>query len=165
MKIKYLIVYGKTKITNASYDPYILLIIILQERKNDNLKYKTISQRKSFNSFSLIYFFFSHRILLYCLYSNSYVQRTSRLKSISYFNTLSFCYVMYYIVSEIYIAGRFLESCFYCYLQQIISVVAKESLNSYNFIQKAPEKQNLSYWNMECHHKSNQTKFKIRLRF
>ena len=67
---------------------------------------------------------------------------------------------MYYIVSEICIAGRFLEGCFYCYSQQIISAVAKESLNPYNFIQRAPETQNLSYWNTESNKKK---KCKIRL--
>ena len=55
--------------------------------------------------------------------------------------TLSFCYVMYYIVSEICICGRFLEECFYCYSQQVISVVANKSLNSYNLIKRASETQ------------------------
>ena len=48
---------------------------------------------------------------------------------------------MYYKVSEICIAGHFLENCFYCYSQQIVSVVANESLNAYNFIKRVPEKQ------------------------
>ena len=39
------------------------------------------------------------------------------LYHISY--TLSFCYVMNYIVLEICIGGRFLEDYFYCYFQQI----------------------------------------------
>ena len=50
--------------------------------------------------------------------------------------TLSFCHVMYYMVSEIHIDGRFLEDCFYCYYQQIISAVAQESLIPYNQIKQ-----------------------------
>ena len=50
---------------------------------------------------------------------------------------------MYYIVSEICIGGRFLEYCFYCYSQQIISSVANESLISYKLLKRAPETQNL----------------------
>ena len=42
---------------------------------------------------------------------------------------------MYYIVSEIYTGGRFLQDCFYCYSQQIISAVATEPLISFNLIQ------------------------------
>ena len=48
---------------------------------------------------------------------------------------------MYYKVSEICIGGHFLEDCFYCYSQQIVSVVANESVNAYNFIKRVPEKQ------------------------
>ena len=43
---------------------------------------------------------------------------------------------MYYIVSKICIGGRFLEDCFYCYSQQIISAVANESLIPYNLIKE-----------------------------
>ena len=50
----------------------------------------------------------------------------------------SFCFVMYYIVLEICIGGHFLEDCFNCYLQQIKSVVANESLIPYNLIKRAP---------------------------
>ena len=57
--------------------------------------------------------------------------------------TLSFCSVMYYILSGIYIGGHFLEDCFYCYSKQIISAVAKESLTPYNLIQRAPETQTI----------------------
>ena len=49
-------------------------------------------------------------------------------------STLS--YVMYYIVLEIYIGGRFLEDCFYCYSQQMVCDVAKESLIPYNSTQR-----------------------------
>ena len=57
--------------------------------------------------------------------------------------TLRFCVVMYYIVSEICIGGRFLEDCFCCYIQQFISAVANEFLIPYNLINRAPETQNL----------------------
>ena len=57
--------------------------------------------------------------------------------------TLSFCYVTYYTVSKICIDGCFLEDCFYCYSQQIISDVANESLIPYNLIKRAPETQSL----------------------
>ena len=50
---------------------------------------------------------------------------------------------MYYIVLEICIGGRFSEDCFYCYLQQIISAVASESLIPYDLIERAPETHNL----------------------
>ena len=63
---------------------------------------------------------------------------------------------MSYIVSEMWIGGRFLEDCFYCYSQQIISAIAKKSLIAYqNLTKKAPETQNLEYCNTECHPKPN----------
>ena len=63
---------------------------------------------------------------------------------------------MYYIESEICIGGRFLEGCFYCYYQQIISAVPKEFLIAYNLIQRAPETQNIQHCNNECHPKLKQ---------
>ena len=48
-----------------------------------------------------------------------------------------FCYVMYYIVPEKCIGERFLEDCFYCYSQEIISTVANQSLIPYNLIRRA----------------------------
>ena len=51
---------------------------------------------------------------------------------------------MYYMVSEMYIGRRFLEDCFHCHSRQIRSVVAKESLISYNLTQRAPETGNLT---------------------
>ena len=65
-------------------------------------------------------------------------KETWRLQYIShmvYFE--SFCYVMYYIVSEICIGGHFLEECFYCYSQRIKSAVANKSLIPYNLIKRA----------------------------
>ena len=50
---------------------------------------------------------------------------------------------MYHIVSEIFIGGRFLEDCFYCYSQQIISAAANESLIPHNLTKRAPETKNL----------------------
>ena len=46
---------------------------------------------------------------------------------------------MYYTVSKICIAGCFLEDCFYCYSQQIISAVANESLIPYNLVKRAKQ--------------------------
>ena len=60
-------------------------------------------------------------------------------------SNLSFCYVMYYIVSEICIVERFLEYC-----------SANESLIPYNLIKRAPEAQNPKYCNAKCHPKPNQ---------
>ena len=45
---------------------------------------------------------------------------------------------MYYIVSKICLGGHFLENCFYCYSQQIISTVANEPLIPYNLTKRAP---------------------------
>ena len=42
---------------------------------NDNFKYTTISQIKSFNAFLLFHVFLSHRFLFYCLFSNSHAQK------------------------------------------------------------------------------------------
>ena len=44
---------------------------------------------------------------------------------------------MYYIVPEKCIGERFLEDCFYCYSQEIISAVANQSLIPYNLIRRA----------------------------
>ena len=49
----------------------------------------------------------------------------------------SYFYLMYYIVSEIWIGGHFLEDCFYCYSEQINSDVANDSLMPYNLIKRA----------------------------
>ena len=50
---------------------------------------------------------------------------------------------MYYVVSEMCIGGGFLEGCFYCYSQQIITAIDNESLIPYNFLKPALETQNL----------------------
>ena len=80
------------------------------------------------------------------------------LISILYIVTLSF--LIYCIKSEIQIGRRFLKNRFYCYCQQIIFAVAKESLIPYNFTQKAPETQNLQYYKTKCHTKPNKTEMK-----
>ena len=41
-------------------------------------------------------------------------------------------FAVFYIVSETWIGGRFLEDFFYCYSQQIISTEANESPILYN---------------------------------
>ena len=110
--------------------------------KNGNMKYKATSQGKDFNPFPLFYIFFSHRFLFYYLFSKSHAQRnTCLIYRISY--TLSFCYVMQYIVSAICIGRRFLENWFYFYSKQIRSVRANQSLIPYNIIKRALETQNL----------------------
>ena len=78
----------------------------------------------------------------YHLFANSHAQRgiTSNIY-FSLLHTLSFCYIMYYIVSEIYSGRRFLKDD--CYSQQIISAVATLSLIPYNLTQAAPETCNL----------------------
>ena len=49
-----------------------------------------------------------------------------------------FCFVMYYIVLEICIGGHFLEDCFYCSSQKVISAITNESLVLYNVIEREP---------------------------
>ena len=69
------------------------------------------------------------------------------------------------IASEICFGGCFLEDCFYCHSQQIISAVANESLTPYNLIERAPEVWNLNYCNTECEPKPNQNNVKYRSLF
>ena len=110
--------------------------------QNDNLKYTWMFRKRSLNSFSLFCFlFFFYRFLFFnYLFSNSYAQKTS-LIYIVYRILLRFCYVMYYIVSEIYIGRRFLEGCFYYYSQKTMFAVAKESLIPYKPAQGAAKTQ------------------------
>ena len=68
-------------------------------------------------------------MLLFFVTSCKKKHHVYNLYCISYI--LRFCYVMYYIVSEIYIGRRFLEDCFYCYFQQLVLAVVKESLQKY----------------------------------
>ena len=63
------------------------------------------------------------------------------LYRISY--TLSFCYVVYCMVLEACVCGHFLEDRLYYCSEYSISAVVKETLISYNLIQRAPETQNL----------------------
>ena len=107
--------------------------------KNENLKYTATTQRRSFNSFSLFYFFLSSFSFLLSLFKLSCIKKHHVHNLYRILHTSRFCYVMYYIISEKWIRGHFLEDCFYCYSQQIISVVAKESLIPNNFIQRAPK--------------------------
>ena len=123
--------------------------------KNNNFKYTTISRRRSSILSRYFTFFFSSFSSSLSLTSIIYI--VYRILCMLY---MRFCYVMYYIVSEIYIGGRFLEHCFYYYSQQIISAVAKESLIPYNLTQRPPETQNLQYYNTEHHAKPNQTNVK-----
>ena len=130
--------------------------------QNDNLKYTWMFRKRSLNSFSLFCFlFFFYRFLFFnYLFSNSYAQKTS-LIYIVYRILLRFCYVMYYIVSEIYIGRRFLEGCFYYYSQKTMFAVAKESLIPYKPAQGAAKTQTFDTCNTECHPKPNQTNIKF----
>ena len=62
--------------------------------------------------------------------------------------------LMYYIVSEVYIARRFLKDG--SYSQQTLSAVAKESLISYDLTERVPVSQNLLYCDAKYHAKPNQ---------
>ena len=88
----------------------------------------------------------------------------SRKHNVFILNTTSrifsfFC-VMYYIVLEICVGGSFLEDCFYCYSQQIISAVGSEYLIPNNLVKRAPETQNLQYCKTKCQPKPNQRNVK-----
>ena len=92
--------------------------------------------------FLVILQFLSYCFLSYYLFSNSHAQ--GQIKFINHIiSNMNFGYIMYYIMSETYIDERFLEDCFYCFSQQIISAVANESPIPYNLIKRAPETQNL----------------------
>ena len=131
MKIKYSILFGKL---NSLMQIMVYISYLLLFFNNDNLKYTTISETRSFNSFSLFHNFILLSFYSFILLSFYPFIHVYNLYFISY--TFSFCYVMYYIVSEIYIGRRFLEDC-YCYCHQIIFGVAKESLVHCNLRQKS----------------------------
>ena len=104
----------------------LLIFWLIFYRFQSRVSFKSVAYKKAFNSLSLFYIF--------CLSSLFKLSCTNKhhvynLYCISY--TLRFCHVMYYIVSEICVGGHFLMDCFYCYFQQIISAVAKESLIPY----------------------------------
>ena len=119
---------------------YVLLATILQQWL---LEIHSDISKKIFQFFLVILQFFLSSLSFLLSLQTLIHKETSRLNLYCISYTLSFSYVIYYIVSEICIGGRFLEDCFYCYSQQIISAVAKGSLISYNLIQKVPETQNL----------------------
>ena len=112
--------------------------------KNNNFKYTTTSRRRYFNSFSLLYIFFiSSFSFLLSIFKLLCTKKHNVYNLYCISTTLSFCYLIYYMVLEICIGGRFLEDCFYYYSQKIISAVANESLIPYNVIERTPETQNL----------------------
>ena len=110
--------------------------------KKDTFKYTTISQWLTFNSFSWFYIFCPIVFFTIISFQTLMYNEKSHLESISHMYTLSFCYVMYYIMSEICIGERSLGYCF-CYSQQIIYAVANEYLIPYDLIKRAPETQKL----------------------
>ena len=97
LKIKELIAFGKTELSNSTYVLYLgKLNSLIQlmfymyywpiSLRIDNLKYTAISQRISFNSFSLFYFF-SYCCPFYYPFLNSHAQR----------NIMSIIYIAYII--------------------------------------------------------------------
>ena len=89
--------------------------------KNDNLKYTAISQGKSFNSFSLFYIFFLFYLFLLSLWKISGTEKHHVYNLYFILYALSFINLIYYIVPHI--GECFLEDCFHCYCQQIISAL------------------------------------------
>ena len=77
---------------------------------NDNFKYPITSQRVTFNSV-LLFYIFSVSFLL-CLFKVSCTKNHHVYNLYHISHTLSFWYVMCYIVLEICIGGRLLEDCF-----------------------------------------------------
>ena len=107
--------------------------------KNDNFEC-TIFQRIYFLSRCFTFFISSFSFLL-SLFKLSCTKKHHIYNLYCILYTLSFYYVMYYIVSEIYIGRRVLEDCIFWYSQQIISAVANVSLIPYNLFKGAPETQ------------------------
>ena len=132
---------GETELTKATHNLYALLTTSFQEWQlwiHNNIS-KTI-----FDFFFSLFQFFYLIVLFFVIPFQTFMHKkhhVCNLYRISYI--LSFCYIMYDIVSEICIGGRFLEDYFYCYSQELISAIAIESLIPYNFIKRVPEKQNL----------------------
>ena len=93
---------------------------------------------KIFKPLSCFSILFSHGSI-FIIYFQSHIKRLKKIHDY----ILIFCYVMYYIVPDIYIVGTFLGDSFYCYSKQIVFAVAKESLIPYNLTQRAPGTKNL----------------------
>ena len=107
--------------------------------KNGNVKYTTASQRLTSNFFLLFHIFYLTVFFIVISFQTLMHKETSHLQSILhivYFE--GFCYVMYYIVSEICIGAHFLEGYFHCYFWQIKFVAFNESKISYKLIKSAP---------------------------
>ena len=128
MKIKQLIAFSKTKPTNATHDLYTLVT------KNNKFKFTTTSQRLTF-----LTFFISSLSFLLSLFKFSCTKKHHFHNLYRILYTLSFCYVMHYIVSAIGIGGSFLLLVFYCCFQQIMPAVTNEFLIPYNLIKRKPE--------------------------
>ena len=105
----------------------------------------SLSQR-SFKEILILpcYFRFSSSfIVLYHLLTSPHAQRniTSNICIIysppDILYTLRFCYIIYFVVSQIYSGKNFLKDG--CYFRQVISTVAKESLITSNLTQRTVE--------------------------
>ena len=113
------------------YIHYWLLFLM-----NDNFKYTATCQKLIFNFLSLFYtFFISSFSFLLSLFKLSFTKKNHvyNLYRISY--TLSFCYVIHYIVSEVCIGRHFFKECF----PTNYIAVTNESLIPYNLMKGAPE--------------------------
>ena len=91
--------------------------------KNDNLKYTAYLKENllilsPYYTFSFYFIFF---LLSLWKISGTEKYHVYNLYFISY--ALSFINLIYYIAPEIFIGECFLEDCFYCYCQQIISAL------------------------------------------
>ena len=126
----------------------------------------SLSQR-SFKEILILpcYFRFSSSfIVLYHLLTSPHAQRniTSNICIIysppDILYTLRFCYIIYFVVSQIYSGKNFLKDG--CYFRQVISTVAKESLITSNLTQRTVETEGLYYCSAKCHGKPNQVNVK-----
>ena len=108
------------------------------------IHYWLLNTQRRLNSFPLFHIFLSHCLLSFYLFSNSYAQRNIT-SVIVYFE--SFCHVIYYTVSEIWIAGHLFEDCFYCYSQKIKLAVSNESLIPY----KLTKRETYFFWVENCY--------------
>ena len=122
---------------NSLIQPMVYMYYWLQCFNNNNLKYLLTSQRRSFNSLSLVYFFFSHCFFLLSLFNTSCAKKHHIFNiSLIYIHLIELkfllCDVLHSVENMYW--WTFREDCFYCYFQQIISAVTNESLVPYKLI-------------------------------
>ena len=124
---------------NWTHDQYRLLLTdcyfsrIITLNTQQHLKDYLLIISQYFKFFTWFFFFF-----LWPLFKLSCTRKHHAYNLYRILHTLSFCFLIYYIVSEICIGGSFLEYWFYCHSKQIISDVANVS-QMYNLTKRAPE--------------------------